>query len=106
VAETFDWHEGLYRKLRDAHGFYGVITVATLVGLGINFIGIDPMKALIVAAVVNALVSIPLVLLVIAISSNRAVMGEHVSGKLSKTFLWITFALVFAAGVLTLGSFI
>jgi NRAMP (natural resistance-associated macrophage protein)-like metal ion transporter len=106
VAETFDWHEGLYRKLRDAHGFYGVITIATLVGLAINFVGIDPMKALIVAAVVNALVSIPLVLLVIFISSNRAVMGEHASGKLSKTFLWITFALVFVAGVLTIGSFI
>ena len=106
VAETFDWHEGLYRKLRDAHGFYGIITIATLVGLGINFIGIDPMKALIVAAVVNAIVSIPLILLVIGISSNRAIMGEHASGKLSKTFLWIAFVLVAAAGVLTLVSFL
>jgi NRAMP (natural resistance-associated macrophage protein)-like metal ion transporter len=106
VAETFDWHEGLYRKLRDAHGFYGVITVATLVGLAINFVGIDPMKALIIAAVVNAIVSIPLILLIIGISSNRAIMGEHASEALSKTFLWITFALVSVAGILTLGSFI
>ena len=104
VAEAFDWHEGLYRKLRDAHGFYGVITVATLVGLGINFVGIDPVKALIVAAVVNAVVSIPLILLIIAISSSRSIMGDYASGWLSKTLLWITFLMLVAAGIATLWS--
>ncbi len=99
VAEAFDWHEGLYRKLRDAHGFYGIITVATLVGLGINFVGIDPIKALIIAAVVNGVVSIPLIFLIIAISSSKNIMGENASGWLSKIFLWISFVAILAAAV-------
>ena len=99
VAEAFDWHEGLYRKLRDAHGFYGVITVATLVGLAINFVGIDPVKALIVAAVVNGVVSIPLIFLIIAISSNKKIMGEHASGWLSKFFLWVAFVAILVAAI-------
>ena len=106
VAETFDWHEGLYRKLRAAHGFYGVITIATLVGLAINFIGIDPIKALIIAAVVNAIVAVPLILLVIGISSDRNLMGEHRSRWLSKTLLWITFIVMAVAGAITIWSLI
>src|SRR5437660_10488213 len=46
VSEAFNWKEGLNLKLKRAHGFYGVITIATLTGLLINFIGIDPVKAL------------------------------------------------------------
>ncbi len=106
VAEAFDWHEGLYRKLRAAHGFYGVITLATIVGLAINFVGIDPIKALIVAAVVNAVVSVPLILLIIFISSNRAVMKEYASGWLSKTLLWITFVLVLLVAVMAFRTFL
>jgi NRAMP (natural resistance-associated macrophage protein)-like metal ion transporter len=102
VAETFNWHEGLYRKLRAAHGFYGVITIATLVGLAINFVGIDPIRALIIAAVVNAIVAVPLILLIIGISSDRKLMGEHASGKLSKILLWITFIVMAIAGVATI----
>jgi NRAMP (natural resistance-associated macrophage protein)-like metal ion transporter len=106
VAETFDWHEGLYRKLRAAHGFYGVITIATLIGLAINFVGVDPIKALIVAAVVNAIVAVPLILLVIGISSDHTLMGEHASGWLSKTFLWITFIVMAIAGAITIWSLV
>ncbi len=99
VAEAFDWHEGLYRKLRKAHGFYGVITVATFVGLAINFVGINPMKALIVAAVVNGVVSVPLIFLIAFISSNKKIMGEHASGRLSKIFLWISFVAILIAAI-------
>ena len=99
LAEAFHWHEGLYRRFKQAHGFYGVITLATLIGLLINFVGIDPIKALIVTAVLNGVVSIPLIYLIIRISSNRAIMGEHRSGVLSKTLLWITFAGTLAAAV-------
>jgi len=99
LSEAFSWHEGLYRKFRTAHGFYGVITVATLIGLLINFVGIDPIKALIVTAVLNGVVAVPLIALIAVISSNKKIMGEHKSGWLSKTFLWATFVLMFAAAV-------
>lgn len=99
LSEAFSWHEGLYRKFRTAHGFYGVITIATLIGLLINFVGIDPIKALIVTAVLNGVVAVPLIAIIIAISSNEKIMGEHKSGWLSKTFLWITFAVMLIAAV-------
>ncbi|MEK7187509.1 MAG: divalent metal cation transporter [Patescibacteria group bacterium] len=102
IAEAFHWDEGLYKKLREAHGFYGVISIATLFGLGINFIGINPIHALIVTAVLNALVSIPLIFLIIRISSSRKIMGEYASGLLSKTFLWLTFAVVLLSSLITL----
>lgn len=99
LAEAFSWHEGLYHKFREAHGFYGVITVATLIGLLINFVGIDPMKALVVTAVVNGVVAVPLIALIALISSNKKIMGEHRSGWLSKILLWLAFALMLIAAV-------
>ncbi len=99
LAEAFSWHEGLYHKFREAHGFYGVITVATLIGLLINFVGIDPMKALVVTAVVNGVVAVPLIALIALISSSKKIMGEHRSGWLSKTLLWLAFALMLFAAI-------
>ncbi|HEX9153201.1 MAG TPA: divalent metal cation transporter, partial [Candidatus Saccharimonadales bacterium] len=51
ITETFGWKEGLHRKFRKAIGFYVVIAIATIVGLSINFLGIDPIKALVFTAV-------------------------------------------------------
>jgi NRAMP (natural resistance-associated macrophage protein)-like metal ion transporter len=99
LSEAFSWHEGLYRKFREAHGFYGVITVATLIGLLINFVGIDPIKALIVTAVLNGVVAVPLIAIIAVVSSNRKIMGEHRSGWLSKIFLWLTFVLMLVAAI-------
>jgi len=99
LSEAFSWNEGLYRKFREAHGFYGVITVATLIGLLINFVGIDPIKALIVTAVLNGVVAVPLIAIIAVVSSNKKIMGEHRSGWLSKIFLWLTFALMLVAAV-------
>lgn len=99
LSEAFGWHEGLYRKFREAHGFYGVITVATLIGLLINFVGIDPIKALIVTAVLNGVVAVPLIAIIAVVSSSKKIMGEHRSGWLSKTFLWLTFILMLAAAI-------
>jgi NRAMP (natural resistance-associated macrophage protein)-like metal ion transporter len=99
LAEAFSWHEGLYRKFREAHGFYGVITVATVIGLGINFVGIDPIKALVVTAVINGFVAIPLIWLIISMSSRKEIMGENRSGKLSQAFLWITLVLMAGSAV-------
>jgi NRAMP (natural resistance-associated macrophage protein)-like metal ion transporter len=98
-SEAFNWNEGLYRKLKEAHGFYGVITIATIIGLIINFVGIDPIKALVVAAVVNGVVSIPLIFIIIMIASNKKIMGKYTSGWLSKTFLWISFFAILISSI-------
>lgn len=75
VSEAFGWTEGLDRKPREAKAFYGVIAVATMGGVALNFIGVDPMKALYWAAVVNGLLAPPLMVVTMLIASNPAAMG-------------------------------
>lgn len=91
LAEAFNFRDGLNLKFKQAHGFYGAITLATLVGLLINYIGIDPMKALVYAAVFNGFVAVPLIYLIGKISSDKKIMGKYKSGLLSRTFIWLTF---------------
>ncbi len=99
VAEAFNWKASLNLKLKKAPGFYAVIIAATLVGLLLNFIGVDPVKALVYAAVLNGVAAVPLLLLILKISANEKIMGEYKSGALSKTILWITFIAMGAAAV-------
>lgn len=89
VSEAFNWREGLNLKFKKAHGFYGVITVATLIGLTINYIGIDPIKALVFTAVINGVVSVPLLFLINKIASDGKIMGKYKSGRLSRFFMWL-----------------
>jgi NRAMP (natural resistance-associated macrophage protein)-like metal ion transporter len=91
VSEAFNFKDGLNLKFKQAHGFYGVITIATLVGLLINYIGIDPMKALVYSAVLNGFVAVPLLYLIAKISADKKIMGKYRSGLLSRSFLWLTF---------------
>ena len=98
LAEAFNFRDGLNLKLKQAHGFYGAITIATLVGLLINYIGIDPMKALVYSAVLNGFVAVPLIYLIGKISSDKQIMGKYRSNFLSRTLIWATFVgMLFAA---------
>ena len=99
VSEAANWKSGLNLKLKRAHGFYGIITIATIIGLIINFIGINPVKALVFSAVLNGVAAVPLIFLIIKISVNKKLMGEYQSGMLSKTMLWITFVAMLSAAV-------
>jgi len=99
LSEAFGWHEGLYRRLKKAHGFYGVITIATLIGLLINFVGIDPVKALIFTAVFNGVAAVPLILLIARIARNEGIMGKYRSGRLSQTVIAVTFVMMALAAI-------
>jgi Mn2+/Fe2+ NRAMP family transporter len=99
LSETLNWREGLNLKLKRAHGFYGVITIATIVGLSINFIGIDPVKALIYSSVLNGIAAVPLIFIIARIAQNPAVMGEYRSGPLSRVLVWLTFVFMAIAAV-------
>ena len=96
VSETFGWTEGLNRKPREAKAFYGVIAFATAGGVALNFIGIDPMKALYWAAVVNGLLAPPLMVVTMLIAQNQKVMGKLTisralafGGWLSTAVMWV-----------------
>ncbi len=99
VAETFNWREGLNLKLKKAHGFYGVITIATVIGLMINFVGINPIKALVFTAVFNGVAAVPLIFLIAKMAKNEKIMGQHKSGPLSNIFVWGTFLIMGIAAV-------
>ncbi|HSX27912.1 MAG TPA: divalent metal cation transporter [Candidatus Saccharimonadales bacterium] len=99
LAESFKWQEGLYRNLKQAHAFYGIIILSLLVGLGINFIGIDPIKALIYSAVANGIIAPVILALIVLLSSNKKIMGEWVN-KPSTTFIgWIITGLMALSGI-------
>jgi len=90
VAEAFGWRSGLNRKLTRAPQFYVVIIAATLVGMAINFLGINPITALVLSAVLNGLIAAPLLVLVMLVSNNRAAMGERTNGRLLNIVGWVT----------------
>ena len=100
LSESFRWKEGLYRKLGEAsYAFYGIIIISMLVGLGINFIGIDPIKALIYAAVGNAIAAPIILALIVLISANRKVMGKWTNKRSTTIIGWLVTLLMSAASI-------
>lgn len=83
VAESLGWKAGLYRKLKQAHGFYGVIIISTLVGLLVNFTSIKPFTMLYYTAVLNGLCAPILMVMILLISNNKRILGKHVNGLFS-----------------------
>ncbi len=106
LSESFGWKQGLYRKWNRAYAFYGVIIISTLLGVGMNFVGIDPIFALVYSAVVNGLVAPVVLILIVLLSSNKKVMGERVNGFWSREIGWLTVGLMTIAGVATILSFV
>ncbi len=103
ISETFNWREGLFRKFKKARGFYLVIILGTLAGLLFNFVGFDPVKALVLTAVFNGVAAVPLIYLIARISGRTDVMAEHRSKWLSKALLWVAFGVmgIFATALIT-----
>jgi len=99
LSEAFGWREGLYLKFKRAHGFYGVIIFSTLIGLMMNFVGINPIRALFYTAVINGIIAIPLLVIIILVSNNRNILGGRVNGVWSNALGWLTFFLMGAATV-------
>lgn len=106
ISEACGWREGLYRKYRQARGFYMIIVLATLAGLAINFFHIDPIQALIFTAVFNAIASIPLMFMIIKVGNNAQVMGQYKNSKLSNVGLICAFGVTSVATLALFASFI
>lgn len=86
MSEAFRWSEGLNKKFYQAKNFYLVIIFSTLVGLGMNYLGLNPIKALFWSAVINGIVSIPLIWIIMAVSNNKKIMSGRVNGFWSNLF--------------------
>ena len=103
ISESFGWKEGLYRKYKSAHAFYGIIAISILVGIIINFMGIDPIKALIYSAIVNGIIAPVILVFIVKISSNGKIMGEYKNKPITKTLGWIATGLM---GITAIASII
>lgn len=99
VAETFGWPSGLDEKPRHAKKFYGVIAVSTLVGVGIDFLGINPIKALFWTAVINGVVAPPLLVVVMLVANNKRVMGDRTNGHFTNMIGWLAALIMSAAAI-------
>jgi NRAMP (natural resistance-associated macrophage protein)-like metal ion transporter len=97
VAETFRWRRGLDRKLREARGFYAIVAFATLGGIALTFSPIDPIKALFWSAVINGVISVPVLIVMMLLAGNVKVMGQFVSSPRLKFVGWLAVAVMAAA---------
>jgi len=102
IAESLRWREGLYRGLDQAYAFYGIIIISMLVGLGLNFVGLDPIKALIYSAVANGLVAPFVLFFIVRLSSSKKLMGHWRNRPLTTFIGWTTTLLMAVSGVAAL----
>lgn len=89
-SDTFGWTEGLSKKFKQAKSFYLTIVISTIIGLFFNFSGIEPIKALIYAAIINGVISIPILIMIMKISNDKKLLGQNANGKISNTIGVIT----------------
>ena len=97
VAEAFGWPEGLERHWREAKGFYAIIAFATIIGTGLDFTPIDPMKALYWSAVVNGVVAVPIMVAMMLLANKPQVMGPLPVRRKTRALGWGAVALMSAA---------
>lgn len=99
LSQTVGWKSGLYYKPGQAKQFYLSITAFTLIAMVLNFIGINPMRALVLAGIVQGFSTPPLMLLIMKVTNRRSIMGDQVNGRAINLLGWITTVVTFAASV-------
>jgi NRAMP (natural resistance-associated macrophage protein)-like metal ion transporter len=105
VAEAFEWKDGLGYRWSDAQGFYGVIAIATALGVALDFTPIDPMRALVWSAIINGVVAVPLMLGMLLLVTNPKVLGSFVAGRKTRFFGWSGLALMCFAVMMMIWDF-
>jgi len=94
ISESFGWKSGLYKKLKSASAFYGVIIISMFFGIGMNFVGIDPIKALIYSAVLNGIISPVILFTIMRIGGSEEIMGENKNKRMTNFLGWFTVILL------------
>ncbi len=98
-AETFHWKIGLDQKFRSARAFYGVIILSTLIGIGMDFANINPLKALFWTAVINGLLAPFLLVGILMVASDEKIMCHQPSSILGRAVVGLTALVMFAAAI-------
>lgn len=106
ISESLKWNEGLNKKLKHAYSFYGIIILSLLIGVGLNFIGLNSIKMLIYSAVLNGLVAPVALIFIVMLSSNKKVMGEYTNSRILSVIGWIVVGLMTIVALATIYSII
>jgi len=98
ISETFGWRASLERKPHQAPKFYAVIALATILGLSFNLVGIDPIRALFLSAVIDGVVAVPLMFMLMLLAQNPAVVGQFTLPRYLRVLGWLaTLVMLFAS---------
>ena len=97
LAQTLGWKHSLHARPTEAKGFYGVIAAVTAIAIGLNFLGFNPMRALVIAGIVQGFSAPPLLVLIMLMTNDRAMMGSRVNGRGMQALGWLTTLITFAA---------
>jgi Mn2+/Fe2+ NRAMP family transporter len=89
VSEVYGWTAGLSHGFREARGFYVIIVTATGIGTLIGFFELDPMKALVWSAIVNGIISVPIMIALMLIGQSSRIMGVHTIGPGHRVLGWL-----------------
>ncbi len=101
VAEAMDWPIGHGRTLKHAKGFYAIIAIATLIGIGLGFTPVDPIKALVASAVLNGVLAVPIMALMMRMAVRADIMGPFVITRRLRILGWVaTLAMALAVAAM------
>jgi NRAMP (natural resistance-associated macrophage protein)-like metal ion transporter len=101
VSEAFNWQEGLNKKFHEAKGFYVIMILSIAIAMSINFIGISPVKALVLTAVIYGLTAPLIIFVILLVSNNKKIMGDYTNKKWSN-FFGITALLLMLTAIVVL----
>lgn len=99
LAQVLGWKHGLYKRPKEAKGFYFAIVAFSMIAVGINFLGMNPMKALVWAGIVQGFSTPPLMLLIMLMTNNRKIMGVRANRLSIRILGWVTTCAIFAASI-------
>lgn len=102
ISESLGKRQGLNMKLKQGYMFYGVIIISMIIGMLLNFIGLNPIKQLIYSAVLNGMIAPVILALILLIARNKRIMGEWKNGKLSAFLGWTLILVMSIAGIAAL----
>ena len=97
LCQVLGWKASLNAKPAEAKKFYVAVSGFTVAAIGLNFLGFNPMKALVYSGMVQGFSTPPLMLLIVLMTSRRDIMGDKVNSWWLNLIAWITTVVIFAA---------
>jgi Mn2+/Fe2+ NRAMP family transporter len=99
LSDVFGWKEGLNKKFGQAKSFYLVMIICGLIGLSIPILGVNPIQALVYSAVINGVVTIPILFVLMKIANDKSILKEKTNGHLSNIIGWATFGIMIFSAI-------